>query len=153
MSNTATTKTFSICGKIEEIEALNKQIKDLASENKCTTLKVVQDLIANKDITNIEGGGGVPDEQYNAIVNENNVLHAQIQVLEERLAKSLQWRIPANMGAVVLELISNQGDMLKDIHNVDEACDYLLTPYWRKGVFKPSQEEVNNYLAIFDNER
>lgn len=165
-------KSYAVTGTPEEITEFANKVKDIAVKNNCTAFQAINAVLKNSEGVVVESG--IKKEDFDAVKIKNQQLQdtiAKLQEQNERLAKEIeelnaaaqntsnidenlvkkliQWRIPANLGAVVLELISNNGELYKNIHDVNDACNYLLTPYWRKGVFKPSSEEIDNYLAIF----
>ena len=165
-------KSYAVTGRPDEIKEFSDKVKELAAKNNCSAFQAINAVLKNSEGVVVDSG--IKKEDFDAVNIKNQQLQdtiAKLQEQNERLSKNIeelnataqntsnidgnlvkkliQWRIPAKLGAVVLELISNNGDLYKDIHNVDDACNYLLTPYWRKGVFKPNEDEINNYLAIF----
>lgn len=166
-------KSYAVTGKPDEIKEFSDKVKELAAKNNCSAFQAINAVLKQSG-GEVVIDSGIKKEDFDAVNIKNQQLQdtiAKLQEQNERLAKNIeelnataqnpsnidenlvkkliQWRIPAKLGAVVLELISNNGDLYKDIHNVDDACNYLLAPYWRKGVFKPNEDEINNYLAIF----
>ena len=164
-------KSYAVTGRPEEIKEFSEKVKSLAARNNCSAFQAIN-AVLKQSSGEVVVDSGIKKEDFDAVNVKNQQLADTIKKLQEqnqRLAEQIeqlnaneqsslsdsyikkiqQWIIPAALGAVCLELIANNGELYKNIRNVEDACNYLLTPYWRKGVFKPSQEEINNYLAIF----
>lgn len=157
--------TISLYGTKEQVESLSAKIKEVAEKNNVNKCQAVEMLIAAGTGDNVPVDNGF-EEKYNIEHANNQTLTAQVESLQNEI-KQLQeqlksgheqnvgggnsaFMIPPRLGAVVLELISNNGDLYKNINNVEQACDYLLTPYWRKGVFVADEHDIENYLAIIN---
>lgn len=125
---------------------LKIQFKNLAIEQNITEKQLFENLLKSNPI----------DENLELQITD---LKNQICDLEKlnvennlKIEHYKKYLITPKLGAVLLALIDNKGELYKNINTIEEGIDALLKPYWRRNCFIASKEEIQNFVNVIENE-